>query len=147
MSATPPPRFSDQDYRDILAYRDRLRRFLAWSESQAAAAGVTPAQHQLLLAVRGHAGAGRPTIGDIAEHLRLQHHSAVGLIARAVATGLVRRQPDHKDRRVVHIVLEPAGEVALEHLTALHMIELGVLRDASDAFESPSPTAMTSLGP
>ena len=33
-----------------------LRRFLHWSEEQAVAVGLTPAQHQLLLAIRGQAG-------------------------------------------------------------------------------------------
>ncbi|MCH7720116.1 MAG: hypothetical protein IH988_03880 [Planctomycetes bacterium] len=31
-----------------------LRRFLRWSEQQAKASGLTPAHHQLLLAIRGH---------------------------------------------------------------------------------------------
>lgn len=129
-----PGSLTDQDYRDILVFRDQLRRFLAWSEHQAAAAGLTPAQHQLLLAVRGHPGPDRPTIGHVAEHLRLRHHSAVGLVDRAEAAGLVRRVADDSDRRVVRLALEPAGEEALAHLTALHLTELAVLADASRAF-------------
>ena len=54
---------------------------------QARAAGLTPAQHQLLLAVRGHDG--DPTIGDVAEHLMLRHHSAVELVDRAERAGLL----------------------------------------------------------
>ncbi|MDA8116312.1 MAG: MarR family transcriptional regulator [Actinomycetota bacterium] len=132
-------RFSDQDYRDILAFRDQLRRFLSWSEEQCRAAGLTPSQHQLLLAVRGHPSPDAPTIGDIAEHLQLRHHSAVGLIDRAESAGLVRRVHDQSDRRVVRIVLEAAGEVALEELTALHITELAVLAEASAAFRRPRP--------
>ena len=45
---------SDSDYRRMLAFREGLRRFLHWSEQQALAVGVTPAHHQLLLAIRGH---------------------------------------------------------------------------------------------
>ena len=45
-------------------------------------AGLEPAQHQLLLAVKAHAG--EPTVGDLAERLQLQHHSVVGLIDRLV---------------------------------------------------------------
>jgi DNA-binding MarR family transcriptional regulator len=133
------PRFSDQDYRDILAFRDRLRRFLAWSEAQAKEAGLTPSQHQLLLAVRGHPAPEPPTIGEIAEHLQLRHHSAVGLVDRAEAAGLVRRVPDGTDRRVVRVVLQPAGADALDELTALHVTELAVLAEASAAFRSPQP--------
>ena len=44
------PRPTDEDYQRLLELRTGLRRFLRWSEQQAEAAGVTPAQHQLLLA-------------------------------------------------------------------------------------------------
>lgn len=130
-------KFSDQDYRDILAFRDRLRRFLAWSEAQAKAAGLTPAQHQLLLAVRGHPSDDPPTIGDLAEHLQLQHHSAVGLVDRAETAGLVRRVPDSADRRIARVVLEPAAVDALEELTALHVAELAVLARTTASLRVP----------
>lgn len=122
-----PPRFTDEDYRNILAFRTRLRQFLAWSGSQARRAGLTPTQHQLLLAVRGHPDPAGPTIGEIAEYLQLRHHSAVGLVDRAVAAGLVRRKDDPRDRRLARVELEPAGEAALEHLTAPHVAELEAL--------------------
>lgn len=122
--------FSDEDYRAILEFRTRLRRFLAWSGEQARAAGLTPTQHQLLLAVRGHPGPRPPTIGDVAEHLQLRHHSAVGLVDRAEAAGLVKREVDPHDRRVARVELSEAGRVALDHLTALHVVELRVLGDA-----------------
>ena len=70
---------TDAEYRELLAFRTNIRRFLQWSEEQATALGITPAQHQLLLAVRGHDGASGPTIGDVAESLLLRHHSAVEL--------------------------------------------------------------------
>ncbi len=142
MSSTPRAaraRFSDQNYRDILAFRDQLRRFLAWSETQSRAAGLTPSQHQLLLAVRGHPGPDPPTIADIAEHLQLRHHSAVGLVDRAESAGLIRRVHDTDDKRMVRLFLEPAGADALETLTALHITELAVLAEASTAFRLPRP--------
>lgn len=138
MSNSPTARrFTDQDYRDILLFRKQLRRFLAWSEAQSRAAGLTPAQHQLLLAVRGHPGPAAPTISDVAEHLQLRHHSAVGLIDRAEAAGLVRRASDPDDRRVVRVILEDRGEEALEELTSLHIAELAMLAEASMAFHIP----------
>ena len=57
---------ADADYRRLLQFRTGLRRFLHWSEEQAERAGLTAAQHQLLLAVRGHDGHQGPTIGDVA---------------------------------------------------------------------------------
>jgi len=85
---------NQSEFEELLELRTGLRRFLHWSEQQAHAAGVTPAKHQLLLAIRGHADPAGPTIGDIADYLVLRHHSAVGLVDRAVGDGLVKRDPD-----------------------------------------------------
>jgi DNA-binding MarR family transcriptional regulator len=114
---------TDADYAGLLAFRDQLRRFLHWSEQQAIAAGVTPAQYQLLLAVRGHPG-GAPTVRDVAEHLLLRHHSVVGLIDRAVAARLVERRPDPGDHRVVRVRLTAPGARVLRRLAGLHLDEL-----------------------
>jgi DNA-binding MarR family transcriptional regulator len=114
---------TDADYRRLLVLRDGLRAFLHWSEEQARAAGITPAQHQLLLAVRGHPD-GPPTLGDISEHLLLRHHSAVGLVDRAEAAGLVTRSRDGDDHRVVRVELTQRGEDTLAALTTEHKEEL-----------------------
>ncbi len=53
-----------EDYESLLEFRASLRRFLHWSQAKAREAGLTPAQHQLLLAIKGHRGtaAGRPSV-------------------------------------------------------------------------------------
>ena len=114
----------DADYRRLLQFRTGLRRFLHWSEEQAERAGLTPAQHQLLLAVRGHDGDLGPTIGDVAGYLMLRHHSAVGLVDRAVKAGLVERQEDAGDRRIVRLRLTSLGERTLQQLSAAHLEEI-----------------------
>jgi len=114
----------DEEYRRLLEFRTGLRRFLHWSEEQAAGAGLTAAQHQLLLAVRGHAGPAGPTIGDLAHHLLLRHHSAVGLVDRAEAAGLVRRVDDAQDARIVRVTLTPDGADRLADLASSHLAEL-----------------------
>src|SRR5438067_11460143 len=114
---------SDSDYRHMLAFREGLRRFLHWSEQQALAAGVTPAHHQLLLAISGHAG-GVPTISDVAEHLLLRHNSVVGLVDRAERAGLVQRRVDSRDHRVVRLHLTEKGSRRLAKLVASHLEEL-----------------------
>ena len=111
----------------LLALRDELRRFLHWSEEQARAAGLTPAQHQLLLAVRGHPG--DPTIRDIAEHLLLRHNSVVELLDRAQLAELVQRLVDPDDHRVVRVRLTAQGQAALAALAASHVEELVQLRE------------------
>lgn len=114
----------DESYARLLALRTGLRHFERWSEQQAQAAGLTPAQHQLLLAVRGHGDGRGPTIGEVADYLLLRHHSAVGLVDRADAAGLVTRTKDPEDHRVVRIQLTKVGAKRLEALSTLHLEEL-----------------------
>jgi DNA-binding MarR family transcriptional regulator len=114
---------SDSEYQQLLAFRDQLRRFLHWSEQQAIDAGITPAQYQLLLAVRGHPG-GAPTIRDAAEHLLLRHNSVVGLIDRAELAGLVERRTDPEDHRAVRLHLTRRGALRLATLASAHLEEL-----------------------
>lgn len=113
---------TDDDFVELLRFRDALRRFQRWSEDRAKQAGLTAAQHQLLLAIRGHGG--RPTIGDVADHLLLRHHSVVELVDRAQRAGLVIRSVDPDDRRAVRLALSVAGEAHLNELTIDHVDEL-----------------------
>jgi len=114
----------DADYRRLLQFRTGLRKFLRWSEEQAEKVGLTTAQHQLILAIRGHEGDRGPTIGDVAGYLLLRHHSAVGLVDRAVKSGLVERMEDSEDRRVVRLRVTPRGMEILQQLSSLHMKEI-----------------------
>lgn len=118
---------SDEDYAKLLSFRTGLRKFLRWSEQSAHRLGITPAQHQLLLAIRGHHDKDGPTIGDLAEYLVSQHHSVGGLVQRALEAGLVQRFDDTYDRRISRIRLTERGETALEELSAMHIEELSRL--------------------
>jgi len=113
-----------EDYETLLRFRTSLRRFLRWSEEQAREAGLTPAQHQLLLAVKGHTGPEGPTIGDIADYLVLRHHSAVELVDRAEKAGLTERFQDAEDHRAVRLHLTAAGDERIQRLSQLHLEEL-----------------------
>ena len=118
------------DFEYLLALRTGLRRFLHWSEHQARAAGITPAQHQLLLAIKGHPDRAGPTIGDVANYLVLRHHSTVGLIDRAAAAGLVTRGPDRANNSTVRLALTDTGNEKLDDLTETHLEELKHLAPA-----------------
>jgi len=122
------PRVSQDEYEELLGFRTTLRRFLRWSEEQAGAAGLTTAQHQLLLAIKGHPGETPPSVGELADYLVTKHHSVVELIDRAVDVGVVERRRDAADQRVVHLLLTPLGEEKIESLTRLHLEELRRLR-------------------
>ncbi len=122
------PGLTGADYAAIAAFRYRLRRFLAFSEAAAAAAGLPAQQHQALLAIAGHGGA--LGVGALAEQLLIAPHSATELAARMVEAGLVAKAPAPGDRRRVDLVLAPKGEALLEQLTSAHLEELRVLKPA-----------------
>ena len=115
---------SDREYRALAQFRAGLRRFLHFSEEAARGAGTTPAQHQLLLAVRGFPGPDAPVVGDLATALQLRHHSAVELVDRAERAGLVMRTPDPDDLRRQHVALTSTGRRLLEELSVAHRDEL-----------------------
>jgi DNA-binding MarR family transcriptional regulator len=118
---------SDAEFEQLLALRTGLRRFVHWSEEQARGAGITPAQHQLLLAVRGHPAEAGPTIGELAGYLLLRPHSTSELLDRAVGAGLVTRTPDPGNASIVRVALTPLGSDKLRELSGAHLQELAEL--------------------
>jgi DNA-binding MarR family transcriptional regulator len=115
---------SKTQYENLAAFRFALRRFLRFSEDAATAEGITPQQHQALLAVKGFPGRDHVSVSELAERLQIRHHSAVGLIDRLVTEKLVLREPSPDDRRSVHIRLTARGEKMLAGLVAAHREQL-----------------------
>jgi len=118
------PRISLSDYRSLAAFRYEIRKFLAFSEQAARDAGIEPQQHQMLLAVRGLPDGTRPTIGAVAERLCVQHHTAVALVDKLEARGLLRRQRSDVDRREVLLQVTREGLDLLRGLSSLHRDQL-----------------------
>ena len=127
-------RLTQRDFERLLEFRVTLRRFQRWSEDQAAAAGLTHVQHQLLVAIKGHPGGEPPTVGDLAGYLLLRPHSAVELVDRAELAGLVERTRDPADGRVVRVRLTPEGDQILRQLTRAHLERLHELANVLDEF-------------
>jgi DNA-binding MarR family transcriptional regulator len=123
-------RLNQQDYRLLSEFRYQLRRFLEFSEAAAGRAGLTPRQHQALLAIKGAPEGAIPSIGYLAERLRIRHHSAVELADRLAEAGLITREPDPEDRRRVRLMLTPSADERLARLSANHLAELNRLRPA-----------------
>jgi DNA-binding MarR family transcriptional regulator len=117
----------DQDYERLLAFRTELRDFLRWSERAAHGVGLTPSLHQLLLAVRGHPVKRPPSIADVAQELHMRHHSAVELSQRAEAGGMLERNRDPVDSRLIHLKLTSRGQDKLEALTREHLTRIQAL--------------------
>jgi DNA-binding MarR family transcriptional regulator len=122
--AGPRKRLSKNDYETLSAFRYALRRFLRFSEEAAESVGLTPQQHQALLAVKGFPGREQVTNGELAERLQIKHHSAVGLVNRLEAQGLIARTQGESDKREFYITLTAKGGELLERLTAVHREEL-----------------------
>lgn len=136
-----------EQYEQLLRLRTGLRHFLHWSEEQAVEHGLTPAQHQLLLAVRGSNAQRGPTIGELSRALVLRHHSVVGLVDRAQSAGLVTRQRDPARHSLVHVRLTARGKKALRGLALAHLREISELAPAIQALwqaiaamDDPPPT-------
>jgi DNA-binding MarR family transcriptional regulator len=140
-NAQATPSVSDQptlaEYRALAEFRYQIRCFLSFSERAARAVGIEPQQHQLLLALKGLPVDKRPTIRALAERLCVAHHTAVALVDRLEAAGLLRRARNAHDRREVLVSISPAGEALLSRLSAEHQQQLRTfgagLRDALGA--------------
>ncbi|MGE3539267.1 MAG: MarR family winged helix-turn-helix transcriptional regulator [Candidatus Tectimicrobiota bacterium] len=117
-------RVSKGEYELLAAFRYALRQFLHFSEAAAGAAGLTPQQHQALLAIMGFPGRAQVTIGELADRLYIRHHSAVGLVNRLTTLGLVQRELGPSDRRQVYVRLTPHGMAILEQLSTVHREEI-----------------------
>jgi DNA-binding MarR family transcriptional regulator len=117
-------KLSQADYRSLAEFRFQIRRFQHFSEHAARSAGINPAQHQLLLALKGIPAGTAPSIRHLAERLFLRHHSTVELVDRLQERGLVRRSPSGTDRRQVSVQVTPLGENVLEKLSLIHRAEL-----------------------
>jgi DNA-binding MarR family transcriptional regulator len=84
-------------------------------------------------ALRAIASSEACTMGELAGSLRVTMGAATGLVDRLVQQGLVQREPDPSDRRVVRVRLTPAGQRAHTALVR------GVRRRLSAALEKLSP--------
>jgi len=112
------------EYQALAEFRYALRQFLRFSAEAAESVGLTAKQHQALLAIQGFPGRERITISELAERLQIRHHSAVGLVDRLSAQGLLVRERSTEDRRQVHIRLTTKGIKVLERLSTAHREEL-----------------------
>jgi DNA-binding MarR family transcriptional regulator len=110
-------------FEGLAGFRLALRRFLAFSEVAARAAGVTSQQYQAMLAIKTQPG-GLILIKDLADHMLIRHNGAVQLVDRLVAAGLAERRSAPGDRRAVLVALTDQGEEAVSLLATAHLPEL-----------------------
>jgi DNA-binding MarR family transcriptional regulator len=127
ISPNVPEQLSQGDYETLAAFRYELRRFLQFSEQAAKSVGLTPQQHQALLAIRA-APVGGLAIGELAEQLFVQPHSASELADRLIAQDLLKRETAGDDRRRTCLRLTPAAIERLDRLSPAHRAEVVRMR-------------------
>lgn len=116
------------DFQTLAEFRYQMRRFERFSELAAQGEGITPQQYLVMLQIKGRPNRSWATVGELAERLQILPHAAVTLVSRCEALGLVQRQPDAADRRLVQVHLLDAGEALLHRLATLHRAELKSLQ-------------------
>lgn len=117
----------DSDYRALAAVRAELRGFAHFTEQVAQTAGLTPQQHQVLVALRA-AENRELTIGQLAETLLLKPHSVSGLADRLEALELVERIRNKPDGRSVTLRLTDKASRLMGSLSRTHRDELRRIR-------------------
>ena len=122
-------KFDKSDYVALADFRRSIRKFIRFAEEGARAEGITPQQHQVLLAIMGQPDRDWALISEIADFMQLRHHTVVGLVDRCQATGLVLRTTSTSDRRKVEVSLTPRGQSILARLVQRNMKELLALRE------------------
>ena len=117
-------RLMTSDYAQLAGFRHALRGFLRFSESAAAAVGLTAQHYQAMLVLRASLDDRRVSINDLAQQLLIKHNSAVGLVDRLEQEGLIVREASVSDRRKVELRLTSRGRQVLAKLAAMHRQEL-----------------------
>ncbi|HYM14812.1 MAG TPA: MarR family transcriptional regulator [Dehalococcoidia bacterium] len=105
-------------YGDAVGIIDTLR-IQSWSED-----GLTIPQLRLLWALRDEDGL---PVGSLAEHLGVNPSTITGHVDRLVRQGLVRREEDSIDRRIVRNYLTDEGAVtvgAVRRIAGMYMINI-----------------------
>ena len=87
-------------------------------------AGLHNQQYQVLQCVGGMPEGIVPTIANVAARMLLKHNSAVELVNRAIAQGLLYRVADPVDHRCILLHVTPEGERLLASLAEFHTREL-----------------------
>lgn len=114
---------TEAEYGALAEFRYTLRQFQAFSERAAGEVGLTPQQHQALLAIRG-APQGTVTIGYVAARLALKPHSATGLVDRLEGMELITRHASPHDRRQALLRLTTKARRVLRKLSKTNREEI-----------------------
>lgn len=114
------------DYRALAEFRYQIRRYLAFGDRAAEAAGLRSRQYQLLLALKGLPEGMEATITNVADRLGIRHHSTVELVNRLERRGLVKRERSDVHRSFVFVRITKEGDTMLRKLVASRKADLQI---------------------
>lgn len=117
----------DEDYRVLASVRAELRRFARFTEVNTTSVGLTPQQHQVLLALRASEHL-ELSIGELAETMLLEPHSVSGMADRLEKLALVERVRSDQDGRRINLRLTNKAKELLASLAEVHKAELRRIR-------------------
>ena len=96
-----------RQYQALSEFRHAMAGFLQFSQQTTHAAGLTPAQYQMLLHLQAFPGRDWATISELAERMQSSHPATAALVKRAQKAGLVTKQRGREDGRCVEIHATP----------------------------------------
>ena len=105
---------TDDEYRRAAELREALRHFLRGSDRVTRAHGLTTQRYELLLMIKAaRDGSERVTLGELIERLDAPQSTVTELVHRAEDLGLVQRELNPRNRRVIYLRLTAEGESRL----------------------------------
>jgi DNA-binding MarR family transcriptional regulator len=129
------------DYEALARFRQALRNFMAFSDSQLEAVGMGPQRYQALLAIKAKPGDALVSVGELAELLLIKPNTAAELVNRLESAGLIERVRDPADRRRALLSLTLAGAAKLDEVAQVHFAKLQESRSAIiNLFGQPGAT-------
>ena len=145
MSA-PHVKAPHDEYRSAAELREGLRHFLRSSNRITRAHGLTTQRYELLLMIKAaRDGSERATLRELIERLDAPQSTVTELVHRTEDLGLVQRELDPRNRRLIYLRLTPEGErrlaasvAALAHERRRLISLLSSLRDGRPRPASPA---------
>lgn len=101
--------------RQMVTLLPQLIRGFARHESNYLSRGKITLPQLWVLEYLSRKGTGCP-MNEIAQFLSVSRPAMTGMVDRLIAQGLVRREGDAKDRRIVRISMTPKGQKTIAHI-------------------------------
>ncbi|WP_348630169.1 helix-turn-helix domain-containing protein [Rhizobium sp. CIAT894] len=124
MAMKQQERLHEGDYEALANLRYRIRRFRQFSAKEAQRLGLTPQQHQALLAIKGQPAGKKMSTRMLAERLLMDRNLADGLVQELVGKAYIETDPAAAGPGKQFIRLTNKAEGVLDRLASAHLFEI-----------------------